>query len=136
MDHWIVKSEADSYSWDDLVRDGATEWNGVRNHAAAGYLRAMRVGDPVLFYHSGTARAAVGIARVSRAARPDGPADANWVSVELAADRPLRHSVALATMKTEPKLAALPMLRQSRLSVSPASSAEWQAILDLAEKPE
>ena len=136
MRHWIVKSEPDSYSWDDLVRDGATEWDGVRNHAAAGHLRAMSVGDPVLFYHSGAAKAAVGVARVSRAAQADGPTDQNWVSVEIAPDHPLAHPVALATMRGDPALAGLAMIRQSRLSVSPASADEWQTILTLAEKPE
>ena len=131
MRHWIVKSEPDSYSWDDLVRDGATEWDGVRNHAAAGHLRAMAAGDSVLFYHSGVTRAAIGVARVGRAARPDGPARQNWVSVEIAPDHPLPRPVGLAAMKAEPALAGLPMLRQSRLSVSPVDDAEWAVLLRL-----
>lgn len=131
MAHWLLKSEPGSYGWDDLVRDGRTEWDGVRNHAAAGHLRAMAVGDTALFYHSGEARAAVGIARITRAARPDG-ADGNWVSVEVAPDAPLARPVTLAQIKAEPALAAMAMLRQSRLSVSPVTDAEWRAILALS----
>jgi len=128
---WIVKTEPESYGWDDLVRDGGTEWDGVRNHAAARHLRAMAVGDPVLVYHSGAQKAAVGVARVGRTARPDG--DEGWVSVGLEPDRALERPVTLAAMKAEPQLVALAMLRQSRLSVSPVGEAEWTAILAMAE---
>jgi len=131
MAGWIVKTEPDSYGWDALVRDGGTDWDGVRNHAAAGHLRAMTVGDRVLVYHSGVQKAAVGIARVTRAARPDG-AD-GWVSVRIEADRPLGQPVTLAAMKAEAGLAGLAMLRQSRLSVSPVGDAEWAVIEAMAE---
>lgn len=130
MARWLVKTEPDSYSWDDLVRDGATEWDGVRNHAAAKHLRAMAAAEEVLVYHSGADKAAIGVARVARTARPDGAE--GWVSVELAADRPLPRRVTLAAMKAQPALAGLAMLRQSRLSVSPVGDAEWDAIRRLA----
>jgi predicted RNA-binding protein with PUA-like domain len=132
MAYWLLKSEPGSYGWDDLVRDGATEWDGVRNHAAAGHLRAMQVGDEALFYHSGADKAAVGIARVSRAARPDG-AEGNWVSVAIEPVRPLATPVTLAAMKADPALAAMAMLRQSRLSVSPVTEPEWRAIVAMSE---
>ncbi|WP_294233948.1 EVE domain-containing protein [uncultured Sphingomonas sp.] len=131
MAHWLLKSEPDSYGWDDLVRDGATEWDGVRNAAAAGHLRAMAVGDRALFYHSGKDKAAVGIATISRTARADGD-DGRWVSVQVSPDRPLPRPVTLAAMKAEPALAALPMLRQSRLSVSPVGEAEWAVLMAMA----
>ncbi|MET4895590.1 EVE domain-containing protein [Sphingomonadaceae bacterium jetA1] len=131
MAHWLLKSEADSYGWDDLVRDGATEWDGVRNAAAAGHLRAMRPGDAALFYHSGKDKAAVGVATISRAAQPDGT-DGRWVSVAIAPDRALPRPVTLAAMKAEASLAALPMLRQSRLSVSPVGDAEWAVLMAMA----
>jgi len=131
MAYWLLKSEPDSYGWDDLVRDGRTEWDGVRNAVAAGHLRAMQPGDSALFYHSGKDKAAVGIATITRAAKPDGD-DGRWVSVEIAPDRPLPRPVTLAAMKAEVRLAALPMLRQSRLSVSPVGEAEWAVLMAMA----
>ncbi|WP_309698232.1 EVE domain-containing protein [Sphingomonas sp. SORGH_AS_0870] len=128
MAHWLLKSEADSYGWDDLVRDGETEWDGVRNAAAAKHLRGMAVGDSAIFYHSGKDKAAVGIVTVTRTARPDGE-DGRWVSVQVAPDRPLPRPVTLAAMKAEARLADLPMLRQSRLSVSPVGEAEWAVLM-------
>lgn len=128
MAYWLLKSEPGSYGWDDLVRDGATEWDGVRNPAAAANLRAMAVGDEGLFYHSGAARAAVGVVRITRAARTDGD---RWVSVALVPVRPLPRPVTLAAMKAEPALATLPVLRQPRLSVSAVGDAEWTTLLRL-----
>lgn len=131
MTYWLLKSEADSYGWDDLVRDGATEWDGVRNAAAAKHLRAMAVGDRALFYHSGKDKAAVGIATITRAAKADGD-DGRWVSVQIEPDHPLARPVTLAAMKAEARLADLPMLRQSRLSVSPVEEAEWAVLMEMA----
>lgn len=130
MAYWLLKSEPESYGWSDLVADGATEWTGVRNHAAAAHLKRMAVGDGALVYHSGREKAAVGVAEVTRAAQPEG--NDGWVSVEVAAREPLSHPVTLAAMKAEPSLADMAVLRQSRLSVSPVAEAEWAAILALA----
>ncbi|HEY0311319.1 MAG TPA: EVE domain-containing protein [Allosphingosinicella sp.] len=135
MGHWLMKSEPGSYGWDDLVREGGTEWDGVRNPAARLHLKAMQVGDEAFLYHSGADKAAVGILRIARAAAPD-PGNADWVSVRVEPVRPLGRAVTLKQMKADPRLAALEMLRQSRLSVSPVRDEEWAAILDLAaEKP-
>ena len=131
MAHWLMKSEPGSYSWDDLVRDGAAEWDGVRNPAARLHLKAMRVGDQALFYHSGKDKAAVGIMRIARAAAPD-PKDPDWVSVAVEPVNPLPCPVTLKAIKAEPRLSALEMLRQSRLSVSPVREEEFAAILELA----
>jgi predicted RNA-binding protein with PUA-like domain len=131
MRHWLLKSEPASYGWDDLVREGRTEWTGVRNHAAAANLRAMAAGDEALFYHSVTGLEAVGIARIIRIAAPD-PTNEAWVSVEIAPVRLLDRPVTLKEMKGDARLKDLAMIRQSRLSVSPVSDAEWDAILDLA----
>jgi len=131
MAYWLMKSEPESYSWDDLVRDGSTEWDGVRNPQAAINLRAMAVGDRAFFYHSGDEKAAVGIMEVSRTARPDGP-DGKWSSVAVKPVEPLAKPVTLKAMKADPALAEMKMIRQSRLSVSPVSEAEWTAILALA----
>jgi predicted RNA-binding protein with PUA-like domain len=132
MAKWLMKSEPGTYSWDDLVRDGATEWDGVRNPAARLHLKAMRAGDEAFFYHSGEVRAVVGIMRVTRAAAPD-PKDADWVSVAVAPVRPLPAPATLKAVKAAPALAAMELIRQSRLSVSPVREGEWAAVLALAE---
>ncbi|MDB5699433.1 MAG: hypothetical protein JWN69_2237 [Alphaproteobacteria bacterium] len=131
MAYWLMKSEPDSYSWDDLVRDGRTEWDGVRNPAARLHLKAMQVGDEALFYQSGASKAAVGVMRIARAWRPDG-ADGDWASVAVEPLRPLAAPVTLKAIKAEPRLAALETLRQSRLSVSPVRPEEWAVLLELS----
>lgn len=130
---WLLKSEPDVYSWDDLVREGETVWNGVRNNAARLHLRAMVQGDEALFYHSNIGKEAVGICRISRTAFPD-PTDQSgqWVAVSVQPVRPLPHPVTLAAMKAEPALAAFQLIRQSRLSVVPVTPAEWATILKMA----
>ena len=130
MAHWLMKSEPTSYSWDDLVRDGGTEWDGVRNPAARLHLRAMQVGETALFYHSGAERAVVGIMRIARAGRPDG-ADGSWVSVAVEPVRAFAVPVPLSAIKAEKRLAGLEMLRQSRLSVSPVRDEEYMAIINM-----
>ncbi|HEX8382527.1 MAG TPA: EVE domain-containing protein [Sphingomonas sp.] len=132
MAHWLLKTEPGSYGWADLVRDGGTEWDGVRNAAAANHLRAMREGDLALLYHSGADKAAVGIVRVAREARKDG-ADGNWVSVTIEPVAPLPRPVTLSAMKTDPRLAGMAILRRPRLSVSPVGEAEWAVLVEMAE---
>ena len=135
MPHWLVKSEPNSYSFADLQRDGRTVWDGVRNNAAALHLKAMRVGDELFVYHSQEGLAVVGIARVAREAYPDpGDAAGRFVAVEIEPVRALARPVTLAEMKAEPALAGMAMLRQSRLSVSPVTEAEWSTILRLADR--
>ncbi len=130
---WLVKSEPNKYAFDDLVRDGRTVWDGVRNNTAALHLKAMKVGDEVFYYHSVEGLAVVGIAKVVREAFLD-PSDAagRFVAVELAPVRPLKTPVTLAQMKACPALADMAMLRLFRLSVSPVKLAEWNAILAMA----
>jgi len=132
MAYWLMKSEPGTYSWDDLVRDGATEWDGVRNPAARLHLKAMKPGDEAFFYHSGDIRAAVGIMRIARAWRPDGE-DGAWVSVAVEPVKPLAAPVTLKAIKAEPKLAKMELIRQSRLSVSPVRDEEWRAIQKMAK---
>ncbi len=130
--YWLVKSEPESYAWADLVRDKRTAWTGVRNNAARLHLKAMNRGDRVLFYESVTTKAVLGIAEVSKAAFPDKTADEpGWVAVELAALTAFVHPVTLAQIKAEPALAKMELLRQSRLSVSPLTPAEYNRILKL-----
>ena len=131
--HWLVKSEPDVYAFADLERDGRTVWDGVRNNAAALNLKAMRVGDEALFYHSNEGKAVVGIAKIVREAFPDKSDPAGrFVAVEIAPVRPLKRAVTLAEMKAEPALGDMVMLRQGRLSVSPVSEDEWSTILKMA----
>jgi predicted RNA-binding protein with PUA-like domain len=130
MAHWLVKSEPAKYSFDDLVRDGKTVWDGVRNNTAALYLKAMKAGDQVLYYHSQEGLAVLGVAEVVRESflDPSDPAG-RFVAVELAPVRALPRPVTLAQMKAEPKLADMAMLRLFRLSVSPVTDDEWAVIL-------
>ena len=132
MAHWLMKSEPASYSWDDLVRDGGTDWDGVRNNAARLHLRAMQRGDQALFYHSGEERAVVGIMEITGAGQPDG-ADGSWVKVPVAPVKALK-PVTLATIKAEPRLAKMELIRQSRLSVAPVRDDEWATILEMAKR--
>ena len=134
MAHWLMKSEPGSYSWGDLVRDGATDWDGVRNNAARLHLRAMKPGDEAFFYHSGDERAVVGIMRIAGAGKPDGE-DGSWVKVPVRPVKALAKPVSLAAIKADPKLAKMELIRQSRLSVSPVREAEWAAVLALAGNP-
>ena len=131
MAHWLMKSEPESYSWDDLVRDGATEWDGVRNNAARLHLKAMKPGDEAFFYHSMSDKAVVGIMRVTRAAEPDPKAPA-WVRVRVEPVRKLERPVTLADIKAEPSLAKMELIRQSRLSVAPVRDEEWRKVIDMA----
>ena len=131
MAYWILRSEPDAYSWDDLLRDGGTEWDGVRNYAARNFLKAMVPGDLALFYHSQSDKAAVGVMEVARGWRPDG-ADGTWASVRVEPREPLARPVTLAAIKAEPRLARLEMLRQSRLSVTPVRDDEWAVLMAMA----
>jgi len=132
--YWLMKSEPDSYGWADLVADGETEWEGVRNAAAANNLRAMTAGDEALFYHSGSAPEAVGVVRITRGAQPDGP-DGRFVSVRVEPVRALPRPVTLSVMKSEPTLADLAVVRQPRLSVSAVSKEAWTVLMGLAGDP-
>lgn len=132
--YWLVKSEPEAYSWNDLVRDRKTAWTGVRNFAARLHLKAMRPGDRVLFYESVTTKAVLGIAEVSRPAFPDDTADEpGWVAVELKAVQPLATPVTLAAIKAEPALASMTLLKIARLSVQPVTKAEFERVVKMGK---
>src|SRR5712692_2997630 len=129
---WMVKQEPEAYSWDDFVRDGRTDWTGVRNFQARNNLRQMRVGDRVLFYHSGSGKCVVGIAEVAKAAYPDPTADdPQWVTVDLKPVKPLKGPVPLASIRYHSKLGNLPLIRQSQLSVMPLTKEEFETIVGM-----
>ena len=131
MAYWIMRSEPETYGWDDLVRDGGTEWDGVRNYTSRNFIKEMQPGDEALFYHSGKEKAAVGVMAILRAWRPDG-ADGQWASVRVEPRDKLATPVTLAAIKAEKRLAKLEMLRQSRLSVTPVRDQEWAVLLEMA----
>ena len=133
MAFWLMKSEPTKYGWDDLVRDGSTDWDGVRNNAARLHLRAMKTGDEAFFYHSMADKAVVGIMRISGPQKPDG-ADGSWVKVPVEPVRPLKRPVTLAEIKAEPTLAKMELLRQSRLSVAPVREEEWATLLEMSRR--
>lgn len=134
--YWLVKSEPFKYSWDDLVADGSTYWDGVRNYQARNNLRAMKVGDHALYYHSNEGKAVVGVAKVTRGAYPDPTTDdERWVVVDVAPVKPLKAPVTLAQIKADPKLAKIPLVTHSRLSVMPLEKAAFDRILELGKLP-
>ncbi|MDA8231821.1 MAG: EVE domain-containing protein [Magnetospirillum sp.] len=132
MAHWLIKSEPSAWSWDDQTRTDSEPWSGVRNHQAAKFLKGMRRGDTAFFYHSVEEKRIVGIVEVIREAYPD-PTDAGgrWVAVDVRAVRPLRRPVTLADIKADPRLADLPLIRQSRLSVMPIDHESWALLCRL-----
>lgn len=128
--HWLVKQEPEDYSWDDLKRDGGTQWTGVRNFQARNHLRQMKVGDAVFFYHTGNEKCVVGIASVSKAAYPDPTAkEEGWIAVDIKPLKKLSNPVSLTDIKANSKLSDLLLVRQSRLSVMPVGESEFEEIV-------
>jgi predicted RNA-binding protein with PUA-like domain len=132
MAYWLMRSEPETYGWDDLVRDGGTEWDGVRNYAARNFIKEMKAGDRALFYHSGKEKAAVGVMEITRSWKPDG-ADGQWASVRVEPRDKLAKPVTLLAIKADKRLEKLEMLRQSRLSVTPVRDGEWNLMLEMAK---
>ena len=131
--YWLVKQEPKSYSWSDFVKEGQTEWDGVRNYQARNYLRAMSQGDLVLFYHSVVGKEIMGIAEVLREAYPDTTSQQDdWSAVDLKPLKALNNPVSLKTIKKDPQLLDIPLLKQSRLSVMPVTARHFQRILKLS----
>lgn len=134
MQYWLVKTEPGNYSFDDLMKDKETPWDGVRNYQARNNLRLMQPGDAVLVYHSVHQKEVVGIAKVTASFFQDPTTgDDRWVAVQLAADRPLKHFVSLAQIKAEPVLSEIALVRHSRLSVMPLEKAEFDMIVSMSE---
>jgi predicted RNA-binding protein with PUA-like domain len=132
MAYWLVKSEPFKYSWDQLVKDGKTFWDGVRNYAARNHLKEMKKGDEVLFYHSNEGLEIVGIAQVVKEHYPDPTSDdPQWVVVDLKPLKKMKNPVSLAVMKADKRLAEMKLIKIGRLSVSPVTGSEWKAIMEL-----
>ncbi|PZP39495.1 MAG: EVE domain-containing protein [Pseudomonas fluorescens] len=142
MAYWLMKSEPFKYSWDDLVRDGTTKWDGVRNYAARNNLQAMQVGDEALFYHSNEGKACVGIAKIVKTAEPDATVTEDklakdgsnpWVVVTLAPVRKFTTPVTLEMVREQPELESMELMKYQRLSVQGVTPKEWTLILAMAE---
>lgn len=132
MNFWLVKTEPETYSWDDLVRDKKTTWDGVRNFRARSNLKKMAKGDLVFVYHTGNEKAVIGQARVLHEAFPD-PKDKDWVAVELAPLKKLKRPVPLSEIKANKRLANMILVRVARLSVQPVLPEEYELVLTLSE---
>ena len=133
--YWLMKSEPDAYSWDDLVAEGEGTWDGVRNHRAANNLRAMRVGDEVFFYHSNQGLEIVGIARISKAGLSDpGDPEGKWAAVKVKPVRKLKRAITLKEIKADPMLAEIELIKLSRLSVAVITPEEWDYIVALSQQ--
>lgn len=132
--YWLMKTEPGTYSWQDLVKDRSTAWDGVRNFQARNNLAKMKVGDLALFYHSVSDKTVVGVAKITRESYPDPTTDdPRWVVVELAPVKELAQPVDLATIKGEASLSDMVLVRNSRLSVQPVTAAEFRKILSLGK---
>ena len=132
MNYWLVKSEPETYSWSQFVKDGNTAWTGVRNFAARNHLRAMKKGDRVFFYHSGEEKSVGGLGCVAKEFYPDPTAtEGDWSCVDLAAVKPLAKPVTLAQIKADKILKEMVLAKQSRLSVSPVTEAQFERLLNL-----
>ncbi|MFN0275870.1 MAG: EVE domain-containing protein [Chitinophagales bacterium] len=134
MNYWLIKSEPDNYSWDELVQKGTDIWNGVRNFAARNHLRSMKKGDICFFYHSGNVSAVVGLAKVIKEAYPDPTAnEGDWSAVDVKALKPVKRHVTLLEVKKEKSLADMALVRISRLSVQPVTEFQFFRILDMSD---
>ena len=132
MNYWLVKTEPDTFSWDDLVRDKKTVWDGVRNFQARNNLKAMKNGDLTFFYHTGEEKAIVGIGKIIKEGYPE-PKDKDWLAVDIAPDRKLKKTVTLAQIKADKRLTNMVLVKASRLSVQPVKAEEFDLILALSE---
>lgn len=132
MNYWLLKSEPDVFSWDDLVKKGPSVWDGVRNYQARNNLKAMKKGDKALFYHSNIGREIVGVATITKPYFPDPTIDDDrWVAVEVKAQKKFKNAVTLDTIKNTPALSKLPLVTHSRLSVMPVSELDFILLCDM-----
>lgn len=132
MNHWLVKTEPDTFSWETFAKDKKTTWDGVRNFQARSNMKKMAKDDLVFFYHTGDEKSIVGLAKVSRDAYPE-PNDPDWIVVDLVPDKKLKNPVSLSQIKSDKRLADMVLVRASRLSVQPVKENEYKLILELSE---
>ena len=133
MNYWLLKTEPDTYSWDDLTKDKKTVWDGVRNFQARSHLKAMQKGDLVFVYHTGDEKAVIGLARVEKEHYPD-PKDKDWVVIEISPVKKLKKPVTLTQIKADKRLKNMVLVRASRLSVQPVAADEFDIVTGLSEE--
>jgi predicted RNA-binding protein with PUA-like domain len=134
MQYWLMKSEPDVFSYDDLIAKGQEHWDGVRNYTARNNMRAMKVGDKALFYHSNIDKAVVGIMKIIKTAYQDPTTnETQWVCVDVAPFKKLKNPVGLADIKANPKLQEIKMIKQSRLSIIDLTKTEFEEILNMSK---
>ena len=133
MGYWLMKTEPGTYSWDDLVKDKKTIWDGVRNFQARNNIKSMKKGDQVFIYHSGEGKEIIGIAKITKEHFPD-PGDKDWAVVEIAPVKKLKKPITLASVKATKKLANMVLVKSSRLSVQPVREAEFDFILKMSQE--
>ena len=132
MNYWLMKTEPDTFSWDDLIRDKKAGWDGVRNFQARTHLKNMKKGDQAFFYHTGDEKSIVGVAKVTKEHYPD-PTDNDWVAVEIVAVKKLKKPVTLAQIKADKRLSNMVLVKASRLSVQPVKPEEFEMVVALSE---
>jgi predicted RNA-binding protein with PUA-like domain len=132
MAYWLIKSEPSTYSYDQLVKDGNTVWDGVRNYAARLHLRAMKKGDLAFFYHSNEGTEIVGIAKVAKEAYQDPTTKEDWSAVDFKPHKKIKKPVSLAAIKADKRLADMALVRLGRLSVQPVTDKEWEIVMEMA----
>lgn len=132
MNYWLLKTEPDTFSWDDLVRDKTAVWDGVRNFQARSNLKAMKKGDYAFFYHTGDEKSIIGIAEISKEAYPE-PKDKDWIAVDIKPVKKLKNPVELGTIKKDKRLANMVLVRVARLSVQPVKNEEFDLVIALSE---
>ncbi|NOT75861.1 MAG: EVE domain-containing protein [Cyclobacteriaceae bacterium] len=134
MNYWLLKTEPETFSWNDLIRDKKAVWDGVRNFQARNHLKNMKLGDKALIYHTGEEKAVVGISTVVRESYPE-PKEPDWVAVDLAPDKALKNPVSLAKVKQDKSLQQMVLVKVARLSVQPVLKSEFDKIMELSSKP-
>jgi predicted RNA-binding protein with PUA-like domain len=133
MNYWLLKTEPDTYSWEDLVRDKKTTWDGVRNFQARTNLKNMKKGDVVFIYHTGDEKSIIGKAKVLKEHYPD-PKEKDWVVIDLAPDKKLKKPVSLSQIKADKRLTDMVLVRAARLSVQPVKPGEFDLIISMSEE--
>jgi predicted RNA-binding protein with PUA-like domain len=132
MNYWLVKTEPETYSWENLVTDKTTVWDGVRNFRARSNMKKMKKGDSVFVYHTGDVKSVMGLARISKEAFPD-PKDKDWVAIEIEAGKKLKKPVSLSEIKSNKKLKEMTLVRVARLSVQPVTESEFEIVMAMSE---
>ncbi|NJN41602.1 MAG: EVE domain-containing protein [Flammeovirgaceae bacterium] len=133
MNYWLLKTEPNTFGWNDLVKEKKSVWDGVRNFQARKNLKSMSVGDLAFIYHTGDEKSVVGIAKVIKAPYPE-PKDKNWIAVDISPSKKLKNPVSLAEVKATKKLEKMVLVRVSRLSVQPVSKSEFESVISMSEK--